>query len=629
MTTDLRFAQPPGGASFVLGADVGNDTPPVDGRFSGSLPALVFSARAIPNASATFAATLPAMTLATTGEYRSRAARPVVGSVSSGWQHATGFLAGAQERVESTQRFVFGAGTRWQAALSQIVGVESRRAAVLARCDVLATVRFGAAWRLDTGVIRASHQDGVHLRTARVFTFAEAQRLPAVRAEVRHQEGLRDRRREFTSRFQEAVPHAGRTLTEIIQSARELHRDWRTRWQGAMRPQPGHHPVVPVDDGEEPPFDPCYMPNPNLLFALRAATDAHLLFLCENHPAPGQGRTVVVPIRRVYVVLNHVTLHRWPDGAAVPVFTLSLSLDAASWTWGFEASLPAIAEPLIAATDGASPVELIAHVNGTDFRVLAENLSRERSFGEASLKLSGRGRNAVLSAPYAPVLSFTNPQPRTARQLMDDVLTVNGVPLGWDIDWNLIDWNVPAGVFAQQGTWIEAIAAIAGAAGGYVMPHPNAAVLRVRHRYPVAPWDWPAVTPDLVLPVDVVQRESLRWLEKPAYNRVFVSGQGAGVLGQVTRAGTAGNLVAPMIVDPLITEAAAARQRGIAVLADTGMQFEVGLRLPVLPETGIVEPGVFIEYQDDSVARRGLVRATRIEAGLPDVWQTLTVECHA
>lgn len=161
------------------------------------------------------------------------------------------------------------------------------------------------------------------------------------------------------------------------------------------------------------------------------------------------------------------------------------------------------------------------------------------------------------------------------------------------------------------------------------MPHPSDAILRVRHRYPVAPWDWHAVTPDLVLPVDAVSRESVRWLEKPAYNRVFVSGQSAGVLGQVTRTGTAGNRVAPMVVDALITEAVAARQRGAAILADTGQQFEVGLRLPVLPETGIVEPGTFVEYRDGSVARLGIVRTTRVEASFPEVWQTLGVECHA
>lgn len=84
-----------------------------------------------------------------------------------------------------------------------------------------------------------------------------------------------------------------------------------------------------------------------------------------------------------------------------------------------------------------------------------------------------------------------------------------------------------------------------------------------------------------------------------------------------------------MVVDALITEPAAARQRGRAVLADTGPQFEVSLRLPVLEETGIIEPGAFVEYQDGSVTRRGLVRSTQIEAGMPEVWQTLGVQGHA
>ena len=624
---DLRFVHPPGAALVLGGEPV--EQPLADAELVATLPALRFAALAIPNASATLTTTFPALQFAASADYQSRAVRPVVGSLTTRWQPASSVLLGAQERVGATLRHTLASRAPWQTAKAQPVDVESRRAVLLARLPIWTRVPFDSALSASSSPVCVPHDEAIRLRIARTSRFEVAQPFDPMERRIAHQEGHRDRRRAIASHWQEAASHAGRALREAIKPAVALHRSRNTRWQNAMRPPPGLHPAVPGPDDETPPLDPCYTPNPHLQFVARAAANGHLVFLCENHPAPDDGGAVVVPIRRVYVVLNHVTLHRWPDGVPVPVFSLSLSLDTASWTWGFEATLPAIAEPLIAATDGASPVELIAHVNGTDFRVLAENLSRERSFGEASLKLSGRGRNAVLSAPYAPVLSFTNPQPRTARQLMDDVLTVNGVPLGWDIDWNLIDWNVPAGVFAQQGTWIEAIAAIAGAAGGYVMPHPNAAVLRVRHRYPVAPWDWPAVTPDLVLPVDVVQRESLRWLEKPAYNRVFVSGQGAGVLGQVTRAGTAGNLVAPMIVDPLITEAAAARQRGIAVLADTGMQFEVGLRLPVLPETGIVEPGTFIEYQDGSIARLGLVRSTRIEAGLPEVWQTLGVECDA
>ena len=48
------------------------------------------------------------------------------------------------------------------------------------------------------------------------------------------------------------------------------------------------------------------------------------------------------------------------------------------------------------------------------------------------------------------------------------------------------------------------------------------------------------------------------------------------MLAQVTRAGTAGDVLAPMVVDALITQAAAAGQRNIAVLADIGRQIDNG-----------------------------------------------------
>ena len=101
------------------------------------------------------------------------------------------------------------------------------------------------------------------------------------------------------------------------------------------------------------------------------------------------------------------------------------------------------------------------------------------------------------------------------------------------------------------------------------------------------------------------------------------------MLGQVTRAGSAGDLLAPMVTDPLITTAAAARQRGISILSDTGRQQEIGLRLPVLPTTGIIRPGAFVQYEDAGQIRLGLVRSTSVEVGLPEVFQSLGVECHA
>ena len=101
------------------------------------------------------------------------------------------------------------------------------------------------------------------------------------------------------------------------------------------------------------------------------------------------------------------------------------------------------------------------------------------------------------------------------------------------------------------------------------------------------------------------------------------------MLGQITRTGTAGDVVAPMITDPLITHADAARARGRPILADTGRQARITLELPILPETGIITPGKLVQYTDAGTTRRGLVRSTAVTAQLPTARQTIELETHA
>ena len=337
--------------------------------------------------------------------------------------------------------------------------------------------------------------------------------------------------------------------------------------------------------------------------------------------------TVIVPIRSVYVTVNTLTLTRASDGALIPTLSMSMSLDVDSWTWSFSASVPGYALADIEPEDGV-PVAVQAAINGVPYRFVVESIARERTFGRSDLRIGGRGRAAVLDAPYAPIMSFSNEFGRTAQQIMNDILTDNGVPLGWDVEWNPDDWNVPAGVFSHQGSYISAMNQVAGSISAYLQPHNTDEVLRVLSRYPVAPWDWAGVTPDFELPSAVMSRESIEWRDKPRYNRVYIMGQQTGVNGRVTREGTAGDYLAPSVVDPLITEAVAARQRGIAVLSDTGRIATVGLRLPVLAETGIIAPGSFISYIDGGIERIGLTRSVQVEVGLPAIWQTLGVETH-
>jgi hypothetical protein len=491
---------------------------------------------------------------------------------------------------------------------------------------------------LSTAVF-TSYSDAMGLSPwARAVLFEDACRLRARAVEAEQQANrLRDVR---TVRFEDArrLRHDSRSRFEEASSRRSAHHGsagygipWRLprggRYQEAWPPRPG------VSAAPQPPAPPpCYSPAipAHLLFsqAADATLPAHLLFICDGYTEPIG--PVVVPVRRVYIVLNNISLVRVSDNLALPVISMSLSLDINSWTWGWDAQMPASAESLVSPTAILTPVELEASINGFHVRLLAEGISRERKFGAATIRVTGRGKSALLAAPYAPAMNYMQGSAFTAQQLMADVLTANGVGIGWGIDWGLTDWPVPSGVLAFQGSWMDGVVKIAQAAGGYVHPHPTAQTLRVRPRYPLPPWQWGTLAADVVLPDDAVEQESIQWVDRPLYNRVFVRGEAQGIIGQVTRTGTAGDLLAPMVVDPLITHADAARQRGIAVLSDTGRKLELSLRLPVSADMGgMLEPGKVVSYQDGAATRKGIVRSVKVDASFPNVWQTIGVEAFA
>ena len=395
------------------------------------------------------------------------------------------------------------------------------------------------------------------------------------------------------------------------------------RYQEGVPPPPGVSTLPP----EPPGPTPCYTPNPHLLFSFPPFIGGNLIFQC-GHYTPPVVAGVVVPVRRFYMVINSVSLVRLPSGVELPAYAFSMTLDADSWTWSWSATLDKSAAPHVVREPGGAPVELQALVNGQPYRFVIDRAGRSKQFPGERVTVSGRGLAAELDAPWAPVMTFGNQAEMTAQQLMSDVLTANGVSIGWALDWRIQDWLVPAGAWQMQGVYIGAVNDIAGAVGAYVQPHPTDRVLRVLPRYPAAPWDWGDLTPDLQLPAAAVRVEDTEWVKKPAYDGVFVGGVSAGVFGPVTRAGTSGSLLAPQVTHALITDPVAHLQRGLAVLSDTGDQANVQLTLQVLPETGIIMPGTLLEYVSDDGPAVGIVRSTSVSWSRPRLRQAIGVETH-
>lgn len=395
--------------------------------------------------------------------------------------------------------------------------------------------------------------------------------------------------------------------------ARRAWREYCWAWeQGALREGWGGAIVFP--EPVEPTPDPC-----------RLVGQADLtLRQCIDQPG---SRTRYIPALRVYFVSNDIHLIRVSDSLELPALSLSLSIDNDNWGWQFQAELPA--NQLANIQSAAGPIEVKAQVNTYSWRFLVEQIRRSRSFGKSRISLSGRSLAARLDAPYVGPVNRKNTIDLNATQVLDDLLKENGVSIGWTVDWQLTDWLISAGAWSHAGTYLAGVKKVAEAAGAVIQADRSGQTLHLLSRYPTAPWDWSTAGPAYSVPETIITTEGIEWLEKPTYNAVYVSGESLGVLGHVVRTGTAGDLAAQMVTHPMITAEAAARQRGVAILADTGRQQNITLSMPLDPTTygiGLMTPAMLIEY--GSAATRGMVRSTRIEAKLGSVRQSITLETH-
>jgi hypothetical protein len=326
-------------------------------------------------------------------------------------------------------------------------------------------------------------------------------------------------------------------------------------------------------------------------------------------------------IRKVYFVMNTVSLIRLADGVPIPVENLSVGTDRDSWAWSLSATLVRKTDLDLVRPSGGAPVEVEATINGLSWRFAIEEYGEEIRWGQRAYTATGRSLSAYLADPYSAPRDLIQTQQRTAQQLAEDELT----DTGFTIAWSLPEWLIPGGVWSYQGqTPIQAIAQIAAAAGGVVQSHPSSQQLLIQPRYPVLPWNWGGVAIDAVVPSAMIDSRRGRFEPRPAYTGVYCRGQQQGVTCFVRRSGTDGSRLAGQQVHPLITATEPGLALGKKILADSGARSIETLNLPLLDNPGLLVPGSIIETQDTETWRGQVIR-TNITAARPTVNQTIDV----
>ena len=380
------------------------------------------------------------------------------------------------------------------------------------------------------------------------------------------------------------------------------------------------------------------------------------LRICAVYPAgghPGSALTLVFGLNpcggitpdspiyilpaRYYMAIHNLEAHLLPGLTPIPIYDVSMGADVDSTVWTFSANGPMSLFDALAPATAGTPTPVRITLDGLPFVFLVDKLRSDDRFGQRKAVISGRSVTALVGQPYARQTSRLSTVAKTAQQHALDALQFSGIGL----DWGITDWLVPAGAWSHTGTPLAAVQQIAQAAGGYINSHRSAPTVLVRHPYPTlpggipgGPWNWEgaagAFAADVELAPDVLITTAIERVDGPDVDGIYVSGTTQGIQAHVYRQGTLGAKLAPMEVDGLITANAAAQQRGYSVLGQAGAKHRVQISMPVLvggSNAGLLDVGQLVQV-NHAQPWRGRVRSVSVQAAMPKIRQTFTLERH-
>ncbi|TMP70258.1 hypothetical protein CWB76_11555 [Pseudoalteromonas sp. S1609] len=241
--------------------------------------------------------------------------------------------------------------------------------------------------------------------------------------------------------------------------------------------------------------------------------------------------------------------------------------------------------------DRALGQELKISINGYDFYVICEQPSTSNSFANASYSASCRSRFALLSAPYARATNYTNPTAKTLAGIMSDIL----INTGWSLDNQMIDYAIPTGAFSYTNlTPAAALLSVAKSVGAMLDIDNANKTVSIVPLWPVMPWDTESAICDVILNDSIILEHNTSQTINQEHNAVFVRGEQQGVACKIKRAGTLGDKFASDVVDSLITDNQAARQRGTCELANSGNKQQATMRTKIKADLPPIRPGMLV-----------------------------------
>ena len=404
----------------------------------------------------------------------------------------------------------------------------------------------------------------------------------------------------------------------------------QSRTQAAV-PVPWRYYAIP-DEPPPPIVNTCRIRPPSSRLPLSLtrkrnglpSSQLPLPLMCWHDQAPA-----FVIDSRSYIVLNTVTATI--GGIAIdPIdFNIKTDMDSYCWQGGIKIS-DSQYQKVKAKLDVARGNEplVVVTVNGVSYSFIAEEISRNRVFGNYSYSISGRSSTSHLGKDYAHSQGGTINQDLYASQIIN--MQLADLPFTLD-RFEVKDWPIPAGTFnVSNQSPIGIIHQLATACGGILVSDPLNAKLSIYPKWKKPAWELATVTADLVVPMGVVQSISDQKRVNPRYNTTLLIGRTEA--SEVYRKLQGRNLIAPVDNSVLYTDRDCVVPKGIQLLSDSGTHGLYTLKIRVADKYNmpLVELGQILQISDPEGAWKGIVTGVSLDVGRDNdaitVWQTVNID---
>lgn len=299
-----------------------------------------------------------------------------------------------------------------------------------------------------------------------------------------------------------------------------------------------------------------------------------------------------IPEKGVYIVKNEVEIFRTDDGRIIKAFNVEIGSNSKEYLWSGSLSLPISELEKI-----ADKPEIEININQLKFTVDVNDIDTKKSFNSGIVDIAvSSTTNKLKTIKSHNVGHDASSIAIMSAQLSRDDLETGFVFLNKDGE----DWIIPSGVIDYSDTTaLDVINSIALSVGDVVISHAHKKEIMMKTKYP-------AGQPVYSVPVGKLFDWGTNEAESIKYNAVVATGENEGVTAVVRKEGTAGEKIAPMIVNKLITAENAARRAAINTIYNTddcsvNIETESVLfkEAPMIYPRDIVRVGSDIGWVDD------------------------------